>query len=198
MAKLSKRIRDLKNKFDTSRIYSLDKILEMVCKSSSLKFDESVDVIIRLGVDTKKSDQVVRGCTVLPCGTGKNTKVVVFDRGKNTEAAKMAGAEMVGMEDLADDIRKNRIDFDVVVASSDTMDLVNKLGPILGPRGLMPNAKFGTITDDVALAVSKVKSGQVSYKADKSATIKTIVGKVSFKIEDLALNFKTLLSDIKT
>jgi large subunit ribosomal protein L1 len=197
MAKLSKRIKSLNSKFDVSKSYFLNEILNMLCNSSSVKFDESIDVIVTLGVDTKKSDQVVRGYTVLPCGMGKKVEVVVLAQGKSAESAKLAGADIVGMEDLVEDIKKKRVSFDVIIACSNAGELVNKLGPTLGPKGLMPNSKFGTITDDVGTAVSNVKSGQVSYKMDKSGIIRTVIGKASFKVDNLILNFKTLLRDIK-
>jgi large subunit ribosomal protein L1 len=160
------------------------------------KFDQSVDVSVNLGVDPRKSDQVVRGSTVLPNGTGKSVRVAVFAQGPNADAAKEAGADIVGFEDLADDIKKGNMDFDVVIASPDAMRVVGQLGQILGPRGLMPNPKVGTVTPDVAGAVKNAKAGQVRYRTDKAGIIHCAVGKVSFDVASLKTNIDALLADL--
>jgi large subunit ribosomal protein L1 len=187
----------LTSKFDISKFYSLREIFTMLCSSSSLKFDESIDVIITLRIDTKQLNNVVKGCTFLPHGTGKNVSIAVFAQGKNAEIAKQAGASIVGMEDLAASIKKGSIHFDTVVATPDTMNIVNNLAPILGPKGLMPNVKFGTLTEDIASSLSNIKTGQVTYRMDKTGVVKTTVGKVSFTIDDLVSNFNVLLNDMK-
>ena len=168
MAKLSKRAKAINEKIDREKVYSLEDALTLLKEVSTVKFNESVDISVNLGVDSKKSDQVVRGATVLPNGTGKEVRVAVFTDGDNAKAAKEAGADIVGMDDLAAEVKKGIMNFDVVIASPDAMRIVGQLGQILGPRGLMPNPKVGTVTPDVATAVKNAKSGQVRYRVDKS------------------------------
>ncbi len=197
MAKLSKRMKMIREKVDPTRAYSVEEALQLLKELSSVKFTESVDVAVNLGVDPRKSDQVVRGSTVLPHGTGKSVRVAVFAQGANAEAAKEAGADVVGMEDLAESIRKGNLDFDVVIATPDAMRVVGQLGPILGPRGLMPNPKVGTVTPDVATAVRNAKAGQVRYRTDKAGIIHCTIGKVDFDISALKENLEALLADLK-
>lgn len=196
MAKLSKRQKLINEKVDSTKIYTVRDAFELIKEVSSVKFDESVEVAVNLGVDPKKSDQVVRGATVLPNGTGKNVRVAVFTQGANAEAAKNAGADIVGMDDLADEVKKGNLDFDVVIASPDAMRVVGQLGQILGPRGLMPNPKVGTVTADVATAVKNAKSGQVQYRTDKGGIIHAAIGKGSFEINALCENLGSLLHAI--
>ncbi len=197
MAKLSKRMKMIREKVDPTRAYSVDEALQLLKEVSSVKFTESVDVAVNLGVDPRKSDQVVRGSTVLPHGTGKSVRVAVFAQGANAEAAKEAGADIVGMEDLAEEVKKGNLDFDVVIATPDAMRIVGQLGPILGPRGLMPNPKVGTVTPDVATAVKNAKAGQVRYRTDKAGIIHCTIGKVDFDISALKENLEALLADLK-
>ena len=197
MAKLSKRMKIIREKVDPTRTYSVEEALQLLKELSSVKFTESVDVAVNLGVDPRKSDQVVRGSTVLPHGTGKSVRVAVFAQGANAEAAKEAGADIVGMEDLAEEIKKGNLDFDVVIASPDAMRIVGQLGPILGPRGLMPNPKVGTVTADVATAVKNAKAGQVRYRTDKAGIIHCTIGKVNFDVQALKENLEALLADLK-
>ena len=197
MAKLSKRMKMIREKVDPTRTYSVEEALQLLKELSSVKFTESVDVAVNLGVDPRKSDQVVRGSTVLPHGTGKSVRVAVFAQGANAEAAKEAGADIVGMEDLAEEIKKGNLDFDVVIASPDAMRIVGQLGPILGPRGLMPNPKVGTVTADVATAVKNAKAGQVRYRTDKAGIIHCTIGKVNFDVQALKENLEALLADLK-
>ncbi len=197
MAKLSKRMKMIREKVDLTRAYSVDEALQLLKEVSSVKFTESVDVAVNLGVDPRKSDQVVRGSTVLPHGTGKSVRVAVFAQGANAEAAKEAGADIVGMEDLAEEVKKGNLDFDVVIATPDAMRIVGQLGPILGPRGLMPNPKVGTVTPDVATAVKNAKAGQVRYRTDKAGIIHCTIGKVDFDISALKENLEALLADLK-
>jgi large subunit ribosomal protein L1 len=178
------------------KLYAADEALKLVKELASAKFVESVDVAINLGIDPSKSDQVVRGATVLPAGTGKKVRVAVFTQGANVEAAKAAGADIVGMEDLAERIQGGELNFDVVIASPDAMRIVGKLGQILGPRGLMPNPKVGTVSPDVAGAVKNAKAGQVRYKADKAGTVHCQIGNVSFEIDALKQNLTALLTDL--
>lgn len=194
MAKLSKRQKMISEKVDKTKVYSLQDALALIKDVSSVKFDETVDAAINLGVDPRKSDQVVRGATVLPNGTGKNVRVAVFTQGDNAEAAKKAGADIVGMDDLADEVKKGNLDFDVVIASPDAMRVVGQLGQILGPRGLMPNPKVGTVTPDVATAVKNAKSGQVQYRTDKGGIIHSTIGKGSFDVKALAENLGALIN----
>ncbi len=197
MAKLSKRMKMIREKVDPTRAYSVEEALQLLKELSSVKFTESVDVAVNLGVDPRKSDQVVRGSTVLPHGTGKSVRVAVFAQGANAEAAKEAGADIVGMEDLAEEVKKGNLDFDVVIATPDAMRVVGQLGPILGPRGLMPNPKVGTVTPDVATAVRNAKAGQVRYRTDKAGIIHCTIGKVDFDIAALKENLEALLADLK-
>jgi len=196
MAKLNKRTKAFRDKVDATKFYGIDEALELLKSMPATKFDQSVDVSVNLGVDPRKSDQVVRGSTVLPNGTGKSVRVAVFAQGPNADAAKEAGADIVGFEDLADDIKKGNMNFDVVIASPDAMRVVGQLGQILGPRGLMPNPKVGTVTPDVAGAVKNAKAGQVRYRTDKAGIIHCAVGKVSFDVESLKTNIDALLADL--
>ena len=194
MAKLTKRTKAFAEKVNPDSQYSLDETFNLVKELASAKFDEGVDVAINLGVDARKSDQGVRGATVLPKGTGKSVRVAVFTDGDNVEKAIEAGADVVGMDDLAEEVKKGNIDFDIVVASPDAMRVVGQLGQILGPKGLMPNPKTGTVTPDVATAVRNAKAGQVQFRIDKAAIIHCTIGKASFSAEDLRANFDALLS----
>lgn len=196
MAKLSKRTRAIREKIEPGKQYPLVDAFNLLKELSSAKFDESVDVSVNLGVDPRKSDQVVRGATVLPRGTGKQVRVCVFAQGANAEAAEQAGADVIGYEDLAGEIKNGRTDFDVVIASPDAMRVVGTLGPILGPRGLMPNPKVGTVTPNVADAVKNAKAGQVRYRTDKGGIIHSTIGKVSFEIDALKENLDALLADL--
>lgn len=193
MAKLSKRLQEIRKDFDKTKLYGVDEALALVKKAATAKFDESIDVAVNLGVDPRKSDQVVRGSVVLPRGTGKTTRVAVFAQGANAEAAKEAGADIVGLEDLAESVKAGQIDFDVVIASPDTMRVVGQLGTILGPRGLMPNPKVGTVTPNVAEAVKNAKAGQVQYRTDKAGIIHATLGRASFEEAALRENFNALL-----
>ncbi len=196
MAKLSKRIKAIREKLDRNKAYSIEEALGMLKEMSSVKFIESVDVAVNLGIDPKKSDQVVRGATVLPNGTGKTVRVAVFADGENAKAAQAAGADIVGMDDLAAKVKAGEMDFDVVIAAPDAMRVVGALGQILGPRGLMPNPKVGTVTPDVAGAVKNAKSGQVRYRADKAGIIHCSVGTVKFEVAALKENLQSLLADL--
>lgn len=195
--KLSKRLQHIRSKCDTAKPYPALDAFKLLKEVSKVKFDESIDVSVNLGIDTKKSDQTVRGATVLPHGTGKTVRVAVFAQGQNAEAAKAAGADIVGFEDLSEIIKKGEINFDVLIASPDAMRLVGQLGQILGPRGLMPNPKVGTVTPDVAAAVKNAKGGQVRFRADKAGIIHCAIGKISFEPEHLLKNLETILIDIK-
>ena len=197
MAKLTKRAKVIAEKVDPTKSYSVTDAVSVLKDVALSNFNESVDVSINLGVDSRKSDQNVRGATVLPNGTGKTVRVAVFTQGENADIAKAAGADIVGMDDLAAEIKKGVMDFDVVIASPDAMRVVGQLGQILGPRGLMPNPKVGTVTPDVALAVKNAKSGQVRYRTDKDGIIHCIVGKVSFEGEAIAQNLQALIADLK-
>jgi large subunit ribosomal protein L1 len=197
MAKLSKARKDQLEGLDRQKIYPIDEALALIKERAKAKFTESIDVAINLGVDPKKSDQVVRGSTVLPHGTGKTVRVAVFAQGENAEAAKAAGADIVGMEDLAESIQGGQMDFDVVIASPDAMRVVGKLGQILGPRGLMPNPKVGTVSPDVAGAVKNAKAGQVRYRTDKAGTIHCAIGNVTFEPGALRENLAALLADLE-
>ena len=178
MAKLSKRARIIREKTDATKEYEINEAVALLKELATAKFAESVDVAVNLGIDAKKSDQNVRGATVLPNGTGKDVRVAVFTQGANAEAAKEAGADIVGMEDLAEQVKKGEMNFDVVVASPDAMRVVGQLGQILGPRGLMPNPKTGTVTPDVSTAVKNAKAGQVRYRNDKNGIIHASIGKI--------------------
>ena len=196
MAKLSKRINAFRDKVELGKYYSIQDAVNLLKEISSVKFDESVEVAINLGVDARKSDQQVRGSTVLPKGTGKTVKVAVFTEGENAKLAKAAGADEVGFEDLAETMQKGAVNYDVVIATPDAMPVVGKLGKVLGPRGLMPNPKDGTVTKDIKQAVKNSKSGQVRYKTDKNGIIHCVIGKVSFETDSLIENLHTLLADL--
>ena len=193
MAKVSKRLKTLRASVEANKLYAIDEAIALVKGAATAKFDESVDVSFNLGVDPRKSDQVIRGSVVLPKGTGKTTRVAVFTQGANAEAAKAAGAEIVGFEDLAEQIKGGMMDFDVVIASPDAMRIVGQLGQILGPRGLMPNPKVGTVTPNVAEAVKNAKAGQVQYRTDKSGIIHATIGRASFEAEALRENLTALV-----
>jgi len=197
MAKLTKRLKAIKEKVDSSKVYQATEAFSLLKSLPKLKFEESIDVAVNLGVDPRKSDQAVRGATVLPRGTGKTVRVAVFTQGPNADAAKAAGAEIVGMEDLAAQVKAGKLDFDVVIASPDAMRVVGQLGQILGPRGLMPNPKVGTVTPDVATAVKNAKAGQVRYRTDKKGIIHCTIGKASFDDAALKENLEALLVDLK-
>ncbi len=197
MAKISKRIKTFQDKADRLNQYTIEDAIKLLKELSTVKFKESVDVSVNLGVDPRKSDQAVRSSTVLPNGTGKSVRVAVFAAGENAEAAKVAGADIVGMDDLAEVIKGGDLNFDVVIASPDTMRIVGKLGQILGPRGLMPNPKVGTVTPDVAAAVRNAKAGQVRYRTDKAGIIHCGIGKIDFEINALKENLDALLVDLK-
>ncbi len=197
MTKQTKRARAINEKVDAGRQYLAEEAFALLRDLSTVKFAESVDVAINLGVDAKKSDQVVRGSTVLPKGTGKTVRVAVFAQGANADAATEAGADIVGFEDLAADIKGGKMDFDVVIATPDAMRVVGKLGQILGPRGLMPNPKVGTVTPDVVTAVNNAKAGQVRYRNDKAGIIHCPIGRVGFEAADLLENLNALLTDLK-
>lgn len=197
MAKLSKRRKLIQEKVEAGKQYGVEEALQLLKELPRAKFVESVDVAVNLGVDPRKSDQVVRGSTVLPNGTGKTVRVAVFAQGANATAAQEAGADVVGMEDLAESIKKGNLDFDVVIATPDAMRVVGQLGQILGPRGLMPNPKVGTVTTDVVAAVKNAKSGQVRYRTDKSGIIHCSIGKIDFDVDALKENLEALLADLK-
>ncbi|ABE57773.1 MULTISPECIES: 50S ribosomal protein L1 [Chromohalobacter] len=197
MAKLTKRAQMLREKVDTSKVYNLEDAVALLSEVSTVKFKESVEVSINLGVDPRKSDQVVRGATVMPNGTGKDARVAVFAQGAAADAAKEAGADVVGMEDLAEEVKKGNLDFDVVVAAPDAMRVVGQLGQILGPRGLMPNPKVGTVTPDVATAVKNAKAGQVRFRTDKNGIIHAAIGKVDFDASAIKGNLDALVGDLK-
>ena len=193
---ISKRVKAWKEKIDSEKFYSLTEALQLLKECSTVKFDESVEVAVNLGIDARKSDQAVRGATVLPKGTGKTVRVAVFAQGEQAEAAKAAGADVVGFEDLAERIQAGEMDFDVIVATPDAMPVVSKLGKILGPRGLMPNPKVGTVNVDAAQAVMNAKAGQVRYRTDKNGIIHCAIGKVSFEVDALKENLESLLADL--
>lgn len=196
MAASGKRSRAIREKLQDGKVFELDQALNFVKENASAKFVESIDVAINLGVDPRKSDQVVRSSTVLPNGTGKTVRVAVFAQGANADAAKEAGADVVGFEDLAESIKAGNMDFDVVIASPDAMRIVGTLGQVLGPRGLMPNPKVGTVTPNVAEAVKNAKSGQVRYRTDKAGIIHCAIGNASFDVEALRQNLIALIEDL--
>jgi len=196
MAKLGKRSRAAREKLEANKLYPASDALALVKEIAAVKFNESIDVSINLGIDPRKSDQVVRGSTVLPNGTGKDVRVAVFTQGENVDKAKAAGADIVGYEDLAAEVKQGKMDFDVVIASPDAMKIVGQLGQILGPRGLMPNPKVGTVTPDVEAAVKNAKSGQVRYRADKAGIVHCSIGKVDFSPANLEENLNALLGDL--
>ena len=197
MAKLSKRMKAIRAKLAPGRFYPVDEAFNLLKELSSAKFREAVDVAVNLGVDPRKSDQVVRSATVLPHGTGKTVRVAVFAQGANADAARAAGADVVGFEDLAESVKAGQFDFDVVIASPDAMRLVGQLGKILGPRGLMPNPKVGTVTPDVVGAIRNAKAGQVRYRTDKAGIIHCTLGKVDFAPNQLRENLQALLHDLQ-
>jgi len=197
MPKLSKRQKAINEKIDRSMTYVAADAFSLLKDISSVKFAETIEVAINLGVDPRKSDQVVRGATLLPNGTGKDVRVAVFTQGPNADAAKEAGADIVGMDDLAEEVKKGNMDFDVVIASPDAMRVVGQLGQILGPRGLMPNPKVGTVTPNVAEAVKNAKAGQVRFRADKAGIVHAGIGKVGFEADALVQNLEALMSDLK-
>ena len=196
MAKLSKNQKTVQERLERGKAYPVVEALGLVKELATAKFQESVDVSVNLGVDPKKSDQAVRGSTVLPHGTGKTVRVAVFAQGENADAAKEAGADIVGMDDLAESVKGGELNFDVVIASPDAMRVVGKLGQILGPRGLMPNPKVGTVTPDIAAAVKNAKAGQVRYRTDKSGIIHCQIGTVGFEVDALKENLEALLADL--
>lgn len=197
MAKLTKRLKAIREKVDTNKSYPVLEAFGVLKSLPKVKFTESIDVAVNLGVDPRKSDQAVRGATVLPRGTGKSVRVAVFTQGANADAAKAAGAEIVGMDDLAAQVKAGDLNFDVVIASPDAMRVVGQLGQILGPRGLMPNPKVGTVTPDVATAVKNAKAGQVRYRTDKKGIIHCTIGKATFEENALKENLEALIADLK-
>jgi len=196
MSRTGKRLKSIQEQIAPGKAYAIDEALEILKDTSKVKFTESVDVAIRLGVDSRKSDQNVRGSTVLPNGTGKKVRVAVFTQGENVEKAEAAGADVVGMDDLHDQIKEGDLNFDVVIATPDAMRVVGKLGQVLGPRGLMPNPKVGTVTTDVETAVKNAKSGQVRYRTDKAGIIHTTIGKADFEVNALKGNLHALIGDL--
>ncbi len=197
MAKLTKRRKLINEKLDTTKHYTIDEAVALIQELATVKFEETVDVAINLGIDPRKSDQTVRGASSLPHGTGKTVRVAVFTQGDNAEAARAAGADLVGMEDLAEEVKKGNMDFDVVIADPAAMRVVGQLGQILGPRGLMPNPKTGTVTPDVATAVRNAKAGQVRYRADKGGIIHGGIGRVTFDVTAIKENLEALVNDLK-
>jgi large subunit ribosomal protein L1 len=197
MAKLSKRQRAINERIEAGKFYAIDEALGLLKETAKVKFAESVDVAVNLGVDPRKSDQVVRGSTVLPNGTGKSVRVAVFAQGANADVAKEAGADLIGFDDLAEAIKAGQMDFDILIATPDAMRLVGQLGRVLGPRGLMPNPKTGTVTTDVATAVQNAKAGQVSYRTDKGGIIHCTIGKVTFEPVKLQENLQALMMDLQ-
>lgn len=197
MAKVSKRIAALREKIDPNKLYPIDEAITLIKESATAKFNESIDVSVNLGIDARKSDQLVRGSVVLPKGTGKTMRVAVFAQGAQADAATAAGADVVGFEDLADQVKKGEMNFDIVIASPDAMRIVGQLGQILGPRGLMPNPKVGTVTPDVATAVKNAKAGQIQYRTDKAGIIHCTIGRASFDAADLKENLRTLVEALQ-
>jgi large subunit ribosomal protein L1 len=197
MAKLSKRVRAAREKVDPARSYPFDEAVSMLKELATRGFNETVEVAVRLGIDARKSDQAVRGATTLPHGTGSNVRVAVFTQGDAAEKARAAGADFVGMEELAAEIKGGMMDFDVVVASPDAMRVVGQLGQLLGPRGLMPNPKTGTVTPDVETAVKNAKAGQMRYRTDKSGIVHGGIGKISFELDEIRGNLEAVLADLR-
>jgi large subunit ribosomal protein L1 len=193
MAKISKRVQAIRAKVDRNKIYPLAEALALVKENATAKFDESIDIAVNLGVDSRKSDQVVRGSVVLPAGTGKTVRVAVFAQGDKAEAARAAGADIVGFDDLAAEVKAGNLNFDMVIATPDAMRVVGQLGQILGPRGLMPNPKVGTVTADVTTAVKNAKAGQVQYRTDKAGLVHATLGRASFAAEALTQNFNAFV-----
>jgi len=196
MAQVSKRYQAMRSKVDPARTYPAQDALKIVKENATAKFNESVDVSINLGIDAKKSDQTVRGSIVLPQGTGKSVRIAVFAQGDRATQARDAGADIVGFEDLANDIKAGKMDFDVVIATPDAMRVVGSLGQILGPRGLMPNPKVGTVTQDVTAAIKNAKAGQIQYRADKTGIVQCTIGRASFTVDALAENLKALVDAV--
>jgi len=197
MAKLTKRQKAIREKIESGKLYPVTDAVTLLSEVSSVKFAESVDVAVNLGVDPRKSDQVVRGSSVLPNGTGKEVRVAVFAQGENAEKAKAAGADVVGFDDLAEQVKAGNLDFDVVIATPDAMRVVGQLGQILGPRGLMPNPKVGTVTPDVTTAVNNAKAGQVRFRTDKNGIVHCSVGKLGFEPQAIKQNVEALLGELK-
>ncbi|MCW8883896.1 MAG: 50S ribosomal protein L1, partial [Motiliproteus sp.] len=197
MAKLTKRAKAIAEKVEIGKLYPVEEAVSLLSELSTVKFKESIEVCVNLGVDPRKSDQVVRGSTVLPNGTGKDVRVAVFAQGANAEAATAAGADVVGFDDLAASIKGGDLNFDVVIATPDAMRVVGQLGQILGPRGLMPNPKVGTVTPDVTTAVNNAKAGQVRFRTDKNGIIHAAVGKVGFEVSAIKQNVEALMADLK-
>ncbi|MEN9774070.1 MAG: hypothetical protein RL322_1140 [Pseudomonadota bacterium] len=193
MARLTKRQKTIRAQVDRQKLYPLADALSLVKQCATAKFDESIDVAVNLGVDAKKSDQVVRGSVVLPAGTGKSVRVAVFTQGAKADEARAAGADVVGLEDLAEQVKAGQINFDIVIATPDAMRVVGTLGQILGPRGLMPNPKVGTVTPDVTTAVRNARAGQVQYRTDKAGIIHATIGRASFGVEQLETNIRALV-----
>ncbi|MBI2296176.1 MAG: 50S ribosomal protein L1 [Betaproteobacteria bacterium] len=196
MGTISKRYKAIRAKVDRAKAYPAQEALKLVKENANAKFNESVDVSINLGIDTKKSDQTVRGSIVLPQGTGKSVRIAVFAQGDKVAQAKEAGADIVGLEDLANEIKGGKMDFDVVIAAPDAMRVVGPLGQILGPRGLMPNPKVGTVTQDVVAAIKNAKAGQIQYRADKAGIVQCTIGRASFPVEALTENLKALVDAV--
>jgi len=197
MIKIVKRMKNIKDKINFEKLYHIDESISLLKKSSKVKFNESVDIAINLGINPKKSDQNIRGSTVLPNGIGRSIRVAVFTQGNNVEIARNAGAELIGMEDLSEKIKKEGINFDVVIASPDAMKVVTQLGQILGPRGLMPNPKLGTVTTNIAEAVKNAKTGQVRYRNDKNGIIHATIGRINFEENKIKENLNVFLESIK-
>lgn len=197
MAKMSKRVRAFKEKVDPEKAYPLEEAVSMLKEFSTVKFNETVEVAVNLGIDARKSDQAVRGATTLPHGTGSHVRVAVFTQGEAAEKAKAAGAELVGMDELAEEIKGGMMDFDVVIASPDAMRVVGQLGQVLGPRGLMPNPKTGTVTPDVETAVKNAKAGQIRYRTDKNGIIHGGIGKIAFEVDAIKGNLEAVLADLR-
>jgi len=197
MAKLTKRAKAFKEKVEEGRLYAIDEAVTLLTELSTVKFEESIDISINLGVDPKKSDQVVRGATVLPNGTGKDVRVAVFAQGEKAEEASAAGADIVGMDDLAEAVKGGELNFDVAIATPDSMRVVGQLGQVLGPRGLMPNPRLGTVTMDVGEAVRNAKAGQVRYRTDKNGIVHGGIGKVGFEPAAIKENIEALIADLK-
>jgi large subunit ribosomal protein L1 len=197
MARLSKRLRAIQEKVEPGKQYSFDEAVSLLKECATARFKESIELAVNLGIDAKKSDQAVRGATTLPHGTGSNVRVAVFTSGDNAEKASAAGADLVGMEDLAEQVKAGEMNFDVVIATPDAMRVVGQLGQILGPRGLMPNPKTGTVTPDVETAVKNAKAGQVRYRTDKNGIIHGGIGKISFELDAIRENLEAVLADLR-
>ena len=197
MAKLSKRVRAFKEKVEPGKQYALNEAIELLKEFATVKFNETIEVAVNLGIDAKKSEQGVRGATTLPHGTGSDVRVAVFTSGENADKATAAGADLVGMEDLAEKVKAGEMDFDVVIATPDAMRVVGQLGQVLGPRGLMPNPKIGTVTPDVETAVKNAKAGQVRFRTDKNGIIHGVIGKINFELDAIRENLDAVLADLK-